>query len=189
MKKNVIFILFSWLTVAVMAAADNPKLTEANAQYVAENYVTAANLYEEILQEGESAAIYYNLGNAYYKSGKLGPAILNYERALLRDPGNEDIQYNLEMAKSQTIDKFESIGRFFLLDWIDSLRSLYNTNTWAYISIISFIIALALAGIFVFARVSWMKKTAFFTGIAIFVISIIAFNFSKRISVYDLRRE
>ena len=188
MKKNIIFILFSWLTVAVMAA-DNSKLTEANAEWRAENYGTAANMYEEILKEGESAAIYYNLGNAYYKLGKLGPAILNYERALLRDPDNEDILYNLEMANRQTIDKFEPIGRFFLLKWIDGLSSLYNTNTWAYISIISFIITLVLAGVFIFARVAWMKKTAFFTGIAILLISIIAFNFSgkqkNRLTAHD----
>ncbi len=179
MKKNIIFILFSWLTVTAMMAAGNSKLTEANAQYAAEEYEAAANLYEEILKEGESATIYYNLGNAYYKQGKLAPAILNYERALLRDPSDENIQYNLEMANSQTVDKFESVGRFFLLKWIDSLSSLYNTNTWAYISIFSFILALVLAGTFIFARIGWMKKTAFFAGITIFVISIIAFSFSK----------
>ena len=178
MRKNIIFILFLGFSVAIMAA-DNSKLTEANTKYTEEDYETAANLYEEILKEGESATIYYNLGNAYYKLGNLGPAILNYERALLRDPNNEDIQYNLEMAKSQTVDKFESIGRFFLLNWIDNLSSLYNTNTWAYISIISFIITLILAGTFVFARVNWMKKTAFFTGIAFLIISIIAFDSSK----------
>jgi len=179
MKRNIIFILFLGFTVAVMAAGDS-KLTEANAEYAAENYEAAASMYEEILQEGESAAIYYNLGNAYYKLGKLGPAILNYERALLRDPGNEDILYNLEMANRQTIDKFEPVGRFFLLKWIDSLSSLYNTNAWAHISIISFIITLILAGVFIFARVVWMKKTAFFAGIAMLLISIMAFNFSDK---------
>ena len=179
MKKSIIFILFSWLTMAV-TAADSSQLTEANAEYAAENYENAANMYEEILKEGESAAIYYNLGNAYYKLGRLGPAILNYERALLRDPGNEDIQYNLEMANFQTIDKFESVGRFLILKWIEGLSSIYSTNLWAYISIITFIITLLLAGIFLFARVTWMKKTAFFTGITIFIMSIVAFNFSGK---------
>jgi tetratricopeptide (TPR) repeat protein len=179
MKKNIIFILFLGFTVAVMAA-DNSKLTEANAEFKSDNYETAASIYEEILKEGESAAVYYNLGNTYYKLGKLGPAILNYERALLRDPGNEDILYNLEMANRQTIDKFEPIGSFFLLKWIDDLSSLYNTNAWAYISIISFIITLLLAGVFVFARVVWMKKTAFFAGIVVLLISIAAFNFSDK---------
>jgi len=180
MKKSVVFILFLWFMVAAMAAVDNSKLTEANAEYAAENYEKAADMYEKILQEGESAAIYYNLGNAYYKMRKLGPAILNYERALMRDPGNEDVRYNLEMANSQTIDKFESIGRFFLLNWIDALSSLYGTNAWAYISIISFILTLILAGVFVFARVSWAKKAAFFAGIAVFIISITTFGFSGK---------
>jgi len=178
MKKSIIFILFSCFTAVVMAVG-NVKLIEANAEYKKENYEAAANLYEEILQTGESATVYYNLGNAYYKLGKLGPAILNYERALLRDPGNDDIRFNLEMAYSQTVDKVDPVGRFFLLKWIDSLNSLHDTNTWAYISIICFILTLALIGVFIFARVIWMKKAAFFTGIFVLIISVVSFVFSN----------
>ena len=178
MKKNMLFILFSWLTVAAMAV-DNSKLIEANTEFEAGNYTKAASMYEEILKEGESAAIYYNLGNTYYRLGRIAPAILNYERALLRDPGNEDIRYNLEFANYQTIDKFKPVDRFFLLKWIDGLSSLYGTNAWAYISIFCFILMLILVGVFVFVRVTWMKKAAFFTGIAVLLISITAFNFSK----------
>ena len=178
MKKGIILILFSCFAAAVMAAG-NVRLIEANNEYKSENYEVAVNLYEEILKEGESATVYYNLGNAYYKLGKIAPAILNYERALLRDPGNENIRFNLEMAYSQTVDKVDPVGRFFLLKWIDSLNSLYDTNTWAYISIICFILTLVLAGTFIFSRVTWMKKTAFFTGIAVLVISIISFVFSN----------
>ncbi len=179
MKKNIIFILFSCLTTVVMAAG-NVKLVEANIAYKGENYAEAANLYEEILKEGESAAVYYNLGNTYYKLGKLGQAILNYERALLRDPDNEDIQYNLEMAYSRTIDKVKPVKRFFFQTWIDDLSSLHGTNTWAYISIVTFILTLILAGTFIFSRVRWMKKAAFFTGIAMLVICIITFGFSGK---------
>jgi tetratricopeptide (TPR) repeat protein len=178
MKRSIIFILFSCLAVAAMAA-ENTKLIEANAEYQKENFEAAANLYEEILQTGESATVYYNLGNAYYKSGKLAPAILNYERALLRDPGNENIRYNLEMAYSQTVDKVDPVGRFFLLNWIDGLSATHSTNTWAYISIFCFILTLILAGAFVFARVTWLKKTAFFTGIAVLVICAVSFVFSS----------
>jgi len=180
MKKSIIFILFSFFAVVAMAATGKAKLMEANVEYKNKNFETAANLYEEILKEGESAAIFYNLGNAYYELGKLAPAILNYERALLRDPGNEDIRHNLELAYSQTVDRIEPVGRFFLLKWIDGLSSLYSTNAWAYISIISFIITLMLAGAFVFARVGWMKKIAFFAGIATLIITLSAFGFSNK---------
>ena len=179
MKYSFIFglmVLFSW---GVKADDGNNRLIEANTKYAEEDYEAATATYEDILQGGESAAIYYNLGNAYYKQGRLGPAILNYERALLRDPGDEDIQYNLEMARNQTIDKFESVGRFFLLEWIDDLRSLGNTNTWAYASIVCFIIALILTGAFIFARIGWLKKAAFYSGIVVFIVTIVAFNFSR----------
>ena len=182
MKHSFIFsliVLFSWVAMATANADNgNDRLIEANTKYTEEDYESAAAIYEEILQGGESAVIYYNLGNTYYKQGRLGPAILNYERALLHDPGNEDIQYNLEMTKNQTIDKFESVDRFFLLEWIDALRSLCNTNGWAYISIICFIITLILTGTYIFARIGWLKKVAFFSGIVLFIVTMVAFNFS-----------
>ena len=53
-----------------------------------------------ILRTGESADIYYNLGNSYYKIGDIAKAILNYERALILKPANKDIRSNLEIAKS-----------------------------------------------------------------------------------------
>jgi tetratricopeptide (TPR) repeat protein len=168
------------MALQLFAQPSSYKLKEANAKYSAEEYNEAILLYESILQTGESASVYYNLGNTYYKSGNLGKAILNYERAYLLKPGDEDIRYNLELARSQTVDQIQPIDRFFLVQWIDGLSNVWNTNSWAYISIISFIATLLLAGIFVFTKTTWLKKIAFFTGIFIFLISIIGFTFSKK---------
>ena len=79
-------------------------------------HAKAIELYEGILKSnGESAAVYYNLGNTYYKAGKIAPAILNYERCLLLDPGDSDARFNLQMARQKTIDKIEPVGDFFLV--------------------------------------------------------------------------
>lgn len=60
--------------------------------------------YEKLLQGGvESAALYYNLGNAYYRTGKIAASILNYERALKLDPNNKDAKYNLELVNSKKL--------------------------------------------------------------------------------------
>ena len=73
----------------------------ADEAYAAGNYQQAIALYEQILHtQGEAAAIYYNLGNSYYKSDNIAKAILNYERALLMNPGDGDIRFNLELARS-----------------------------------------------------------------------------------------
>ena len=88
-------------------------------------------LHERRLRNGESAAVYYNLGNAYYKAGKIAPAILNYERCLLLDPGDSDARFNLQMARQKTIDKIEPVGDFFLVKWFKSVENLGSADSWA----------------------------------------------------------
>jgi tetratricopeptide (TPR) repeat protein len=180
MKKNILTMIFFILASQLVAQSSSFLLKEGNAKYTAEEYNEAISLYESGLEKGESASLYYNLGNAYYKSGNLGKAILNYERAYLLKPGEEDIRYNLELARSQTIDQIKPIDRFFLTEWIDGISYIWNTNTWAYISIVCFIVTLLLAGVYIFTKTGWLKKTSFFTGIFILLISIISFSFSKK---------
>ena len=106
------------LCVGVLAMAQEAALKEAETAYTSEDYAKAIALYEEVLSShGESAAVYYNLGNAYYKAGKLGPAILNYERCLLLQPGDADARFNLQMARQKTIDKIACLVLFFFARW------------------------------------------------------------------------
>jgi len=85
MKKIVFFLLVQFVTLG--AFAQEATIKEAEVAYTKEDYGKAIELYEGLLKtHGESAEIYYNLGNAYYKENKIAPAILNYERALLLDP-------------------------------------------------------------------------------------------------------
>ncbi len=86
MTINLRKVLFFLLTLCLIgsAYAQDTALKEAEVAYTKEDYAKAIELYEGILKSnGESAAVYYNLGNAYYKAGKIAPAILNYERCLL----------------------------------------------------------------------------------------------------------
>lgn len=105
MKRNILVTLLLLFSI-FSYSAESFRISEANNLYTQENYKAADSLYQMILEEeGVSAALYYNLGNAKYKQGEIAPAILNYERALKLDPNNEDILFNLEMAKLQTKDK------------------------------------------------------------------------------------
>ncbi|HOI26719.1 MAG TPA: tetratricopeptide repeat protein [Paludibacteraceae bacterium] len=181
MKRNIlVFVLFSFLSVtAVFASADVSQLTKANAAYGAEKFEDAVNMYEDILRAGsESPAVYYNLGNSYYKLGKIAPAILNFERVLLLNSNDQDAQYNLEMAKAQTVDKIEKVDRFFLLRIVESMELWFTSNGWAYISIISFILMLVCTGLFVFSSVASLKKVAFFSGIVLFLFCFVSMYFS-----------
>lgn len=104
MKKIYIYLLF--VVIGISPIYSQTTLTKANEAYGQEDYIKAIELYEQTLREqGVSSDLYYNLGNAYYKHNEFAKAILNYERALLLNPGNEDARFNLEMANTHIVDK------------------------------------------------------------------------------------
>lgn len=98
MKRICIFLtLIFVLTCSLQAQKTDAtnSIKRANEMYKQGQYSDAAALYEEILKNGVSPELYYNLGNSYYKADETGLAILNYERALRLDPGLNDASYNL----------------------------------------------------------------------------------------------
>ncbi len=136
------FIILFILLMPLCIAAQNDK-AKADSLYAGGKYTEAAQLYESILKQGDNAFVYYNLGNAYYRMNDLGHAILNYERAAYREPGNKDIRFNLTLARSKTVDKIEN-NEFFLSYWFQSLVNRCNSDTWGKWAILLF--ALMLAG-------------------------------------------
>jgi hypothetical protein len=155
-------------------------IKEAETAYTQEDYNKAIELYEETLKNnGASSEIYYNLGNAYYKANRIAPAILNYERALLLDPGDADIRFNLQMAREKTVDKIEPVGEFFLVKWIDSLQNRGSADSWAMLGIISFLLLIFCLLLFFFSRWIRMKKVGFYLGMVCVLAVIVANVFAK----------
>ncbi len=151
---------------------------EAEKYYAEQQYDKAAEIYAQICEFGESAPLYYNYANALFKSNQLGKAILYYERALQLDPSNADIKNNLEFAYSTQRDKIDVIQPFFAKKWLVSLGNLFNSNVWAYISIVSFIITLILIMLYLFGRLLWIRKAAFFTAFVALFITIVSFSYA-----------
>jgi tetratricopeptide (TPR) repeat protein len=104
----------TYLITPAFALAQEPvtpseAMRVANEDYEAGKYTEAAAIYEAILDSGlYHSSVYYNLGNAYFKQGDLGRAILNYRRAQRLDPRDSDIATNLSIARAQTVDKLEA---------------------------------------------------------------------------------
>lgn len=180
--KRVFILLVSVLSFVVSSYAVVPTgdFAKANAAYDAQDYQGAANQYEDILRKGsESASLYYNLGCAYFKLDKLAPSILNFERAHLLDPSNDDVTTNLEMARSKVVDEIDPVDRFFMLRLYDSVCSWISSNAWAYWSLAFFYLFLAMVGLFFFSRVSSLKKVSFFTGIFAFLLTLATMSFAS----------
>lgn len=166
--------------VAWAALADDQRIKEAEAAYAKEDYQAAIQLYEAILKDnGPSAEIYYNLGNSCFKANQLAPAILNYERALLIDPGDADIRFNLQLARQRTVDNIEPLGRFFLAGWFDSVQNMGAADSWAKVGIFAFLMLIVCLLLFFFSRWIRMKKAGFYFGMLFLVVVVFANIFAR----------
>lgn len=182
MKK--ILSIYLLLFPLFLSAQNDELLTnweKANAFFTTEEYEKAIPLYETILEKGkESAKLYFNLGNAYYKSGDINNAILNYERAKILAPHDEDIAFNLDLANQFVVTKLEALPQPFFLRWRTSVINRYPADTWSFISIASFFLFLILLGLFAFSQKASIKRLAFFLGILTVVFSGFTFSFASR---------
>ncbi|MDA3861292.1 MAG: hypothetical protein PF445_08695 [Melioribacteraceae bacterium] len=139
---NFIIILYISLG-SVFANEAESIMNEANQLYQNEQYEEAIVKYNSILEsEFESVALYYNLGNSYYRSAQIGFAILNYERGLKLDPSNEDLQYNLAIVKARAVDKIKEVPKLFIVEWWELLISSLPTTMWQIIVLLFYLLLL-----------------------------------------------
>ena len=143
---------------------------QADSAYQQEQYQQAAQIYEQLLKRGESADIYYNLGNAYYRMDDITHAVLAYERALLLSPGDTDVRFNLQMARSKTIDKIVPESEMFFVTWYRSLVHLMSVDAWGRTAIVSLLCAMLLVLVYLFAQRIWLRKVGFFGGLLCLVV-------------------
>ncbi len=147
--KQYLKILIAFLTLTCYGSVQQSKAqrAEADSAYAAEEYQRALDLYSKV---EPSAAVYYNMGNCYYRLDSISAAILYYERAHLLSPGNSDIEFNLNMARGKTVDKLVPRSEFFFIDWYRSLSHAMSVDSWAYWAIASFVVALVLLLVWLF---------------------------------------
>ncbi len=98
-------VWLGWATFLAAAVPTTPQTAffRANSLYTQGQYAEAVEAYEAVLQSGlASGNLYFNLGNAYFRSGRVGRAILHYERARRFLPSDPDLAANLRFARSLT---------------------------------------------------------------------------------------
>jgi len=179
MKKTAILLLMIVLTAAVSAQRIYDLVEKGNLNYMSGDYELAIEEYQAVIDSGyESPELYYNLGNAYYKSNKFTNALVNYEKAALLAPDDEDIQHNLEMARQLVVDKIEKLPEFLPKIWYRQFIGLLKTDQWALISMITFPISLLLFLFYFFVRRIGIRKTAFLLALFIMLVSASTFIFS-----------
>ena len=167
MKKIAMILAFLMVSTMVMSQSNN-WFEEGNAAYNDGDYEQALALYGNIEESGlESAELYYNMGNTYYKMKQYPMAILYYEKALKLNPGDEDIRTNLEIANLAVVDKINVVPQSFIARWWNGMKTSLSADGWAWVSIVAFALFLICLFVFLMARRRGLMKAGFYVGLLI----------------------
>lgn len=119
---------------------------KGNDAYAAKQYDSAAYYFGQIAaQKPENSEVYYNLGNAYYRLNRIGPAILNYERALKQSPDFKPAADNLTLAKARIVNPVTTVKDIFFISWWDNVTRPDRAAIWAIFALLSFSLIFVLA--------------------------------------------
>lgn len=173
-----IFLITPWFD-SFAQDSQKDKFNKAADLYSSGKYQEALDEWNSVYLTGvRSATLDYNIGNAYFKLSNLPGAILFYERALLLKPGDEDIKYNLQIARTLVVDKFNEIPDLFFVRWYNFVSLTISANKWAVISIVTFILFLISLSLYIYSSRYLNKVIGFWASIFLIFLSIFSLTFS-----------
>lgn len=191
MKQIFLAISILLLTVCITAQqTPEDKFRAGSESYAAGNFEKALEFWMDIYKTGyRSAQLNYNIGNAYFKMDSIPFAVLFYERAYILKPGDEDINYNLQIARTLIFDRFEEIPELFFVRWYNLLALSLSSNTWAWMSIISFVLFLVCLSAYFYSSKYRLKVAGFWLAVLFLIISLtsLAFTLRNKNLVYESR--
>lgn len=185
-----IFQILISQTEIIAQEAPEEKFIKGVEFYSKADYQGALDKWLELYNSGyRSPSLLYNIGNAYFKSGNIPGAILYYERARLLKPSDENINYNLQIARSLIVDRFDEIPELFFVRWFNFISLLVSANGWALISLITFISFLVLISIYLYSAKYKVKVISFWLSIFLIIMTLasLSFTFRNKSLVYDSR--
>ncbi len=152
MRRLIVAALFLGFIFSTTLAFSGEKslFQEANEKYQAGDYVSAASLYRKSAASGKpTAALYYNLGNADFRAGNKGAALVDYERAHALAPRDRDVEWNKSVLKTTLADRIaDSDENVF----ISSAQRILN---WVTVDEIALLFAFILAILFIVSVLSF----------------------------------
>jgi tetratricopeptide (TPR) repeat protein len=174
------FLSISFLFLSILLCGSSPidsLYVKAGKDYSEGRFEQALINYQAIIDSGyASADLYYNMGNAAFRSNKLGFSVLYYEKALKLDPSHEESQKNLIHISRYKEDQLENVPELFIRRWVRSFYQLFPLQLWSYAAIVLFALMLAGILIYIFSSGLTLKKTGFFTGLASLLLFILSLS-------------
>jgi tetratricopeptide (TPR) repeat protein len=184
----ILVIISSLLRISSAQDTNKDKFYQGVTYFSAGSYDKALQVWTDIYKTGyRSANLAYNIGNAYFKLNNIPSAILYYERAYLLKPGDENINYNLQVARTLNVDRFQEIPELFFIKWYNFVSLSLSTNTWGKISIVTFIIFLLCLSLYIYSSRHRYKVLGFWTALLFIVLSLstLAFTIRNKSLVYN----
>ena len=159
--------------------------------YSSGNYTGAVDIWTGLYKSGyRSAELNFNIGNAFFKLNNIPGSILFYERAKLMAPADEDISYNLNIARTLVVDRFDEIPQLFFVEWYNFLALALSSDTWAWTSIITFIICLLSFSLYLYSSKYKLKVAGFWIALLLIILSAssLALTFRNKELVHDSKK-
>ena len=176
---NIKYVLFpaACIAFAINASAKTqfPDSTfkRANKLYLEKKFGEAVTAYESIIRTGhQTSEVYFNLGNAHYKTGNYAAAILNYERAKKLNPSDEDIDFNLRLVNLNTIDKIEPAPQVFYVKWWNDFVNSSSIRDHSQKGLLFIWVAFVVACFFVLINNSTIKRITFFAAAVLLIAGL-----------------
>jgi hypothetical protein len=161
MRGTAVFLAGFLAALLFSSTALANRFAEGNVAYQQGNWSKAIEDYEALVEDGVvHEDLYYNLGNAYFRDGKLGQAIFNYERALRVEPGMSDAEYNLEVAREVVAERGESRLKGAEVDpWWVRLATFFSMSQLGVVLLIMMLLLCGLLTALVFLPTGFLRTS------------------------------
>lgn len=161
----------------------------ADSAYASGDFATAEECYSLLAQQGESEVVYYNLGCTYYRQDEIAKSVLWFERALSLNPSNEDIRFNLAMARNKTVDRIIPRHEMFFSSLWKSLMRSQSVTRWAYTGISLFALTLLLIALYLYSSRVVLRKIGFFGGLVMFLLCLLSNVLALSLRNYNVHND
>ncbi len=174
MIKRQLLLLLLFIVLLPAQAQTDQLVIRAQDAYARGAYGEALALYDSVGRELSSASLYFDIGNCHMKLGDVPMAILNYERAIRLQPGSEDIQANLDLARTQVVDRVNQLPAFTLGSVWDRLRGGKDVDQWARRSLWACALLFSFAIAFVLVRQRTARRILLSAAVVCALLTVMA---------------
>lgn len=174
MKRNILFFLLVVCPLLMRAVSLSELKTQADSAYARADYAEAVKLYTELAEQNPTTDVCYNLGCAYYRIDDIAHSVLWFERALKLSPSDKEVLFNLEMARTKTIDKIIPQHEFILFTYFHQVTNWFSLRTWTTIALLSFVLMLVCLLVFWASGSLTIRKVTFSSAVVLLLFCILS---------------